>query len=51
MRGDILPREERVRARAERLWDEAGRPPGRDEEFWHQAEREITEEDNTKRGS
>lgn len=50
MRGDTFPREERVRQRAEQLWDEAGRPPGRDEEFWHRAEREIAEEDNTKRG-
>lgn len=49
MRGDITPREERVRARAERLWDEAGKPTGRDEEFWHQAEREINEEDQARR--
>ena len=44
MRGDTTPREERIRQRAERLWDEAGRPEHRDEEFWHQAEREIAQE-------
>lgn len=27
-----------VRERANRLWDQAGRPEGRAEEFWHQAE-------------
>jgi hypothetical protein len=27
----------RVRALAHRLWDEAGQPHGRDEEFWHAA--------------
>jgi hypothetical protein len=44
--GDMTPREERVRARAQRLWQEAGRPEGRDEEFWHRAEREIAIEDH-----
>ena len=44
MRGDMMPREERVRARAQRLWQEAGQPEGRDEEFWHRAEREIAAE-------
>ena len=37
--------EERVRARAEQLWKQAGTPEGRDEEFWHKAEAEITAED------
>ena len=49
MRGDLTPLEERVRARAERLWDEAGRPEHRDEEFWHEAERQITQEDQARR--
>lgn len=35
---------ERVRQLAERLWIEAGRPEGRDEEFWHEAERQIRSE-------
>jgi hypothetical protein len=34
---------EEIQTRAYQLWEEAGRPEGRDEEFWHQAERELTE--------
>jgi hypothetical protein len=33
--------EERIRARAQRLWEAAGRPTGRDEEFWLAAEAEL----------
>ena len=33
--------ERAIRARARDLWEEAGRPEGRDLEFWLQAEREI----------
>jgi hypothetical protein len=33
--------ERTVRARAKRIWEENGRPEGRDEEFWLQAERET----------
>jgi len=51
MRGDMTPREERVRARAQRLWQEAGRPEGRDEEFWHRAEREIAAEIHQERNA
>ncbi len=29
--------DDRVRHEAYRLWEEAGRPHGRDAEFWHQA--------------
>ncbi len=29
--------DERVRNEAYRLWEEAGRPHGRDADFWHQA--------------
>lgn len=47
MRGDTTQREERIRERAEKLWMEAGRPAGKDEEFWHQAEREIAIEDHS----
>ena len=32
--------EQRIRDRAYALWQEAGRPEGRDHEFWHQAEAE-----------
>lgn len=31
----------RIRSRAFDLWVEAGRPDGRDQEFWLQAEREV----------
>jgi hypothetical protein len=31
-----------VRKRAHQLWEEAGRPPGRDVEFWFAAEAELT---------
>lgn len=31
-----------IRKRAHQLWEEAGRPPGRDVEFWVAAEAELT---------
>ncbi len=34
------PPEEQIRKRARELWESAGRPQGRDEEFWHRAEKE-----------
>jgi hypothetical protein len=34
--------EDRVRERAYHLWEDAGRPDGRDDEFWHAA-RELIE--------
>ena len=37
---------EEIRARARSLWETAGRPSGRDEEFWLQAERELNDEKN-----
>ena len=33
---------EEIRARARELWEQNGRPEGRDLEFWLQAETEIT---------
>lgn len=33
--------EEQIPERAYQLWDEAGRPQGRDREFWEQARRQI----------
>jgi hypothetical protein len=44
----ILPEEtsmtdKRIRTRAWQLWDQAGRPEGRDDEFRLQAEKEIRE--------
>jgi len=32
---------EEIRKRVRELWEETGRPPGRDVEFWLQAEAEI----------
>jgi len=34
---DSSASENRIRDEAYRLWEEAGRPHGRDAEFWHQA--------------
>ena len=45
MRGDMTEREERIRERAHRLWEEAGRPEGKDEKFWWEAELQIDVED------
>ncbi len=36
---------EKVRERAYYLWEQAGRPCGREHEFWAQATREIEAED------
>lgn len=41
MSDDMTDREQLIRERAHWLWEEAGRPEGRDDEFWRQAEREI----------
>ena len=35
------PPEEEVRKRAKQLWEEHGKPEGRDDEFWQTAEREL----------
>ena len=37
-------REQRIRERAHSLWEAAGRPEGRDWEFWRWAEKLIAEE-------
>lgn len=37
--------EDKVRERAYQLWDQAGRPEGRQHEFWYDAERELGEEE------
>ena len=36
-------RKSETRARAYKLWEQAGKPPGRDEEFWLTAERELND--------
>jgi hypothetical protein len=35
------PTEEQIRQRAHELWEQNHRPDGRDDEFWHQAEKEL----------
>jgi Protein of unknown function (DUF2934) len=35
------PTEEQIRKRAFELWEQAGKPEGREDEFWHQAQREL----------
>jgi hypothetical protein len=37
------PTKEQVIHRAYELWEQAGKPEGRDDEFYHQAERELQE--------
>jgi aminoglycoside phosphotransferase family enzyme len=41
--------EDHIRTRARELWEQNGRPTGRDQEFWLQAEREIKEGANLER--
>ncbi|MES2196280.1 MAG: DUF2934 domain-containing protein [Pseudomonadota bacterium] len=38
------PRGIEIVRRAYELWERAGKPDGRDQEFYHQAERELTAE-------
>jgi len=35
------PTDDQIRLRAHQLWEQAGKPDGREDEFWHQAEREL----------
>ena len=37
--------ESKIRDRAYQLWDKAGQPEDREQEFWYQAERELAEEE------
>ena len=39
-----MVRRPKVRARAYELWEQAGRPPDRDLEFWLEAEKQFNEE-------
>ena len=40
-----MPKEQQIRERALRLWREAGKPKGRNEEFLRRAEQELKRED------
>jgi hypothetical protein len=44
---DVL--EQRIKHRARELWEIAGYPEGRDEEFWHKAEQQVSGEVETKK--
>ncbi len=35
------PTQEQIIHRAYELWEQAGKPDGRDEEFYHQAEKDL----------
>jgi hypothetical protein len=37
------PTKEQIIHRAYELWEQNGKPEGRDDEFYHQAERELNE--------
>lgn len=39
------PTDEQIRARAHELWEKAGKPEGRQDDFWHAAEQELRNED------
>lgn len=41
---DEAAEEEAIRRRAYRIWEEEGRPQGREREHWERAEREVREE-------
>ena len=41
------PSDKEIAARAYNLWEEAGMPKDRDEEFWHAAEQELLNEDKS----
>ncbi|MGT2502105.1 DUF2934 domain-containing protein [Bradyrhizobium guangxiense] len=41
------PTEQEIRERAHRLWEQAGRPEGREDEFWRAAEQELRNEDKS----
>ena len=40
---DGKPTEEQIRIRAHELWEQAGKPEDRDEEFWLLAEKDLRE--------
>jgi DUF2934 family protein len=33
-----------IRERAYKLWEEAGKPEGKENHFWHEAERQLQQE-------
>jgi Protein of unknown function (DUF2934) len=41
------PSDEQIRVRAHQLWEQAGKPEGREDEFWRLAEQELLNEDKS----
>ncbi|PDT89937.1 hypothetical protein CO669_12905 [Bradyrhizobium sp. Y36] len=41
------PTDQDIRERAHHLWAQAGKPAGREDEFWHAAEQELRNEDKS----
>jgi hypothetical protein len=41
------PTKEQVLKRAHELWEQAGKPEGKDEEFYHLAEQELRDADES----
>jgi hypothetical protein len=39
--------EQEIRECAHRLWEQAGKPEGREDEFWHAAEQELRNADKS----
>jgi hypothetical protein len=37
-------REQHIRERAYQLWEKAGQPPGGADEYWYEAERQLSDE-------
>jgi hypothetical protein len=42
----MKPSEKQILDRAHELWEQNGKPDGREDEFWHLAERQLEEEHN-----
>jgi hypothetical protein len=40
----IEPREEQILNRAYKIWEDNGKPEGREEEFWQRAQEELRRE-------
>jgi hypothetical protein len=38
------PSEEQIRQRAHELWEQAGKPDGKEDQFWLEAERQLNQE-------
>jgi hypothetical protein len=41
------PSDKEVAARAYKMWEDAGMPEGKDEEYWHAAEQELLNEEKS----